>query len=245
MSEHIEDHERIEELLAAHALRALSPEDAAEAERLLREHVPTCERCRASVADFAELEGELALAARPVQPPDLLLRRLRNDVDPRPLLPRRRSALGWTAAVAAAVAVGLATWNTVALDNRVSRAEDREQRMAGALNVATDPQAQTVQLDSKRLRPRKRLTAAYVPGRQEMSIFGSEVPDPRAGDVYRLWLIRPGGATSFVGSFHPDGGIVVLRFQVDLAGYSGMLISEEGGPIGREPAGTIRWATRL
>src|SRR2546430_15749063 len=98
MTEHVEDHDRIEELLAGHALRALSGEDAIETDRLVREHVPTCERCRATLGAFDELGGELALAARPIEPPDLLLGRLRKEIEPLRELPKRRSVLGCGAA---------------------------------------------------------------------------------------------------------------------------------------------------
>jgi hypothetical protein len=228
-------------------LRALSPEDAALADHLLAEHVPTCDRCRATLREFTELGGDIALAARAVEPPELLLPRLRQAVGgaPEPVVPRRRSPFGWTAAVAAAVVVGLATWNTVALDNRVSSAEQRERKLAGAMQLVADPMSRKVPLGPRRAPRATRLIAAYVPGREEMSVVGSGIPEPGSGHVYRLWLVHPGGSTRWVGDFHPDSGFVALYFYVDLAGYSGMLISEENGPTGPQPAGTVRWATAL
>ena len=38
---------------------------------------------------------------------------------------------------------------------------------------------------------------------------------------------------------------MALYFQVDLAGYTGMLITEEGGPANGKPGGTIRWVAFL
>jgi hypothetical protein len=150
--------------------------------------------------------------------------------------------------VAAAAMVGVVTWNTVALNGRVSRTERREHVFADAMNVATNPQSKTVQLVSHTtpIRPTPRFVAAYVPGEQQMSIFGSRIPEPASGRTYRLWLIRPGGASEFVGDFHPEDGIVVLTFAVDLAGYSGMLISEEEtGTRQAHPSGVTRWASTL
>ena len=57
------DHQRIDELIAGHVLRALEGEDAAEAERVLAEHVPTCPRCRSILDELEETAGDLALAA--------------------------------------------------------------------------------------------------------------------------------------------------------------------------------------
>ena len=65
-----EDHDRIEELLAGHALGALGDEDLAEAERLLAEHVPTCPTCRAASGSFRETSADLALAAPAAAPPE-------------------------------------------------------------------------------------------------------------------------------------------------------------------------------
>ena len=80
-----EDHERIEELLAGYALLSLEGEDAAEADRLLSEHVPGCARCRRTLADFQTLSGDLALAAPPADPPETLLPRIHRAMDEVPL----------------------------------------------------------------------------------------------------------------------------------------------------------------
>ena len=64
-----EDHERIDEILAGYVLLSLSGEDAAEADRILAEHVPSCGRCRATLNELQAVSGDLALAAAPVDPP--------------------------------------------------------------------------------------------------------------------------------------------------------------------------------
>src|SRR6266540_2959742 len=99
-----EDHDRIQELLAGYVLLSLSGEDAVEADRLLSEHVPSCPLCRDQVAGFQAVAGDLALAVSPVQPPDLLLPRIRRGVDETPIRGRHRASL---VAVAAGVAAGL------------------------------------------------------------------------------------------------------------------------------------------
>src|SRR5207247_8831127 len=126
-----DQHERIEELLAGYALRALSDEDAAEADRLLAEHVPTCERCWELLPSYLEVGGDLALAAAPAEPPELLLPSLRQDIAERRVTVRRRPLLAWGAAVAAAAVVGVVSWHTVALNGRLSQAERRPRRSAG------------------------------------------------------------------------------------------------------------------
>jgi hypothetical protein len=247
-----DDHERIDELLAGYALRSLSGEEAAEADRLLGEHVPTCERCRATLRDFVDVGGELALAASPVAPPDLVLPRLRQSIDePRVPSKRRRPLVAWSAAVAAAAAmVGFATWNTVALNHRVSRTETTQANFARVVSVISDPRSKTVPLGEREITTppaRANILGAYVPGQEEMSITGTAIPDPAPGHVYRLWLVQPGGASTFAGAFLPEEGFVALFFSVDLAAYSGMLITDEdeSTPIQRGPTGHVRWATEL
>src|SRR5205814_7768874 len=82
--------ERIEELLAGHALGALSGEDRARADRLLAEHVPTCDVCRAWPGKSLLISGDLALATPPVAPPEIQWRRLSKEVIAPPT-PRLRS----------------------------------------------------------------------------------------------------------------------------------------------------------
>jgi len=53
-----EDHERIDELLAGYVLLSLSGEDAAEADRILVDHVPSCPTCRANLSEFQAVAGE-------------------------------------------------------------------------------------------------------------------------------------------------------------------------------------------
>jgi len=58
----VTDHHELNlELLAGYALLALEGEDALEADRLLSDHVPWCATCRATLADFQSVTGELAL----------------------------------------------------------------------------------------------------------------------------------------------------------------------------------------
>jgi anti-sigma-K factor RskA len=65
-------HDDYKEMIAAHALSAL---DAAE-ERVLNEHLVTCEECRRELAEFEATAAGLALSVDPVEPS----RRLREQI---------------------------------------------------------------------------------------------------------------------------------------------------------------------
>ena len=97
-------HAEAQELLAGYALQSLSGEDAAEADRLLAEHVPGCSECRQMLDAFQAVAGELALDAETIPPPDPLLPRIHREMEP-----RGRSAGRWTSGrlVAAAASVVL------------------------------------------------------------------------------------------------------------------------------------------
>ena len=87
-----QEHDRIDELLAGYALRSLTGEDAAEADRLLSQHVPDCARCRETLLALSDTVADLALAAEPIAPPETLLPRLHRELEPRGSAPRGRAA---------------------------------------------------------------------------------------------------------------------------------------------------------
>ena len=77
------DNGAIAVVAAAYALDALSPHET----RQVREHLPTCIKCREAVAQMREAAAVVAYAAEPHAPPDdlrqkLLERRRRESVEP-------------------------------------------------------------------------------------------------------------------------------------------------------------------
>lgn len=104
-------HERIAELVGAHVLGVLDPEESAAVER----HLADCPACRQEVAELRELETvlgevppELLVDGPPVGGDLLLQRTLRQARTERgSALRRRRARIGAVAAVAAAAALVL------------------------------------------------------------------------------------------------------------------------------------------
>lgn len=231
-----EDHERIDELLAGYALQSLSGPDAEEADRLLSGHVPRCVRCRETLEAFREVAGELALAPRPVEPPDLVLARIRRGVGH----PRRRRPLSvWATAGAVAAILALSSWNAL-LTQRMERTEERNALFADAFSALSQPAASKVVLEGER-RPPARMLLAFVPGEERMYLVGTHVPEPGEGRVYRVWLGGDEGFT-WAGDFEPDRGVVALIIMVDPAHYRQLLITEEEGDTAPTAPGVRRWA---
>jgi hypothetical protein len=240
------DHERIDELLAGYALRSLSEADALEADRLLSEHVPTCDRCRATLEAFTEVEGELAMAARPVRAPDVLLPRLRHAIAGQRPAQRRRRFIAWTTAAGAAAAViGLISWSAL-LDTRLSAAVDKQRKAIEAGAAMADPQTTKIRLTKFVERP-SHVEAAYYQHEARMYLVGTNVPPPAPGHVYRVWLLGADGHARVAADFLPDEvGVVILVLSVDPSRYSTLEITEERvGAPGPGPRGQERWAASL
>jgi anti-sigma-K factor RskA len=236
------DHERIDELLAGHVLRALESEDAAEAERLLAEHVPGCPTCRSTLDELQETASDLALAAAPAIPPDLLLTRLHREIRETSWV-RRRSVGSWIWMTAAVAVVGLTVWNAV-LHSRLSNEVDTKKRIATAVGVLSEPGFRTVSFDTTRPLA-SHMRAAFRPGDARVVLYGSDIPEPHPGDVYRLWLGKHGRFVSR-GTFVPEEGLVVLMFPIDLSRYDEILITEErAGAASTRPSGQRRWSATV
>jgi Anti-sigma-K factor rskA len=240
-----DEHELVEELLAGHALAAQSDQERHATERALSDHVPGCLGCRQTLAELEYLTGELALAVSPVEPPELLKRRLLTEIGPDPVAerskrrwPHPRSIGSWIAAAAAIAVVGLVTWNTV-LNQRLGHIQHQQQDVTRATAFITQPDTQTYGLTGQS--GDAHVVMGVRPQETSVVLFGSDVAPPAPGKVYRLWL-GTGGAFRFVREFVPDAGIVALFLRFDSRLYDEILITEE--PVNTQPTtphGAKRW----
>ena len=214
----IEDHDRIEELLAGYALDGLTGEDAAGAERLLEDHVPGCATCRSTLEAFSAIRGELALVADPLPPPETLLARVHRELEPRE--PRRNTARLAAVAASVALVVGLGGIGLSRLDtNGASLTQLSAADIGQALELAERDDATTTDIGPA--------TEVSAPGMDHFYVYGDDVPTPPPGEVYRLWLVR-GDEAQYVGDFLPaPDGAVVLRVNVDPDGWDRVVVTAE------------------
>ena len=224
----IDRHGETQELLARYALQSLSGEDAAEADRLLTEHVPACSECRMMLDAFQGVAGELALDAEPVTPPDPLLPRMHREMDP-----RGRSGIRWTPGrlVAAAASVVLVVGvGGMAL----SQLEDRKTAQVPAADVQNlaDFVVQHPTLLRQPLGGNAQEISAQ--GVQELYVYGRAVPFPAPGLVYRLWAVSGHHATHLSDFLPYPDGTVLVRLEVDPATFDHLLVTVE--PAGSEPS---------
>jgi hypothetical protein len=233
------EHGRIEELLAGYVLRGLSDEDTREADRLLAQHVPDCASCRATLADFRALTGELALAADPVPPPEMLLPRLHREMEPPAR--RRRPGSVVTAAASIVAVVGMAGL-AVGQGIRASNADERRVLMSEALQLASRPDANQASLVANDA-SRPPVTEISAPGVEVIYLVCHDVALPAPGMTYRIWF-GSGGSFRFVSQFDPEPELTVLRLQFDPATVDRIIITEEPADVGpaQPDAAAIRWS---
>jgi Anti-sigma-K factor rskA, C-terminal len=217
------DHERIEELLAASALGALSGEDAIEADRLLTEHVPTCPLCRETLAGFRGVTDRLVLAAASVTAPDLLLVRLRRSTGEQAGPGRRRGSFVAAAAGVAAL-VGMAALS-MSLGTRATRAETHLDHIAELVDAISQPGAAPVSLRSQLgATPMVEVSGPTI---ERMIVAGRGIPQPSADSAYVIWVGSDAGFRR-LGTLIPDrSGFVYRTFEVDPSTFDRILITEE------------------
>jgi hypothetical protein len=231
-------HESIEELLAGYVLRGLSGEDAVRVDHLLSDHVPLCPACRDALAVFQGVTADLALDAVPLTPPDTLLPSLHRDLGDRG---RRRRPVAVFAVAASMVAVvgfaGLAVTQSLRVNTTKSRLND----IASAMDFATQPGASMIQVNSSSA-GKEPITEISKPGVEHFYLLGKDVPPPRDGTVYRVWLLS-GTRATWAKDFLPVPGFTVVPLEFDPSLFDSILISEEpAGSAPETPEGAV-WQT--
>ena len=226
------DHDEIQELLAGYVLRGLSGEDAVEADRILTEHVPGCADCRATLDAFQAVAGDLALDASPLTPPDTLRAKLRRELEPRSRGGGRfagRWNAGRMVAVAASVvvvvgvgAVALTRGGDGLVNGQLARAD-----LQDVTKAAANPDTSRQSLGGS-------ATEIVSPATEQLYVYGSEVPMPPAGMVYRLWAGTQEDPL-YIGDFLPrDDGLLLLEITLPVSSVGPLFVTVE--PAGSAPS---------
>lgn len=228
--------DRTDELLAGYALRSLSGDDAAEADRLLSEHVPGCASCRETLLAFSDTVADLALGVDPVAPPETLLPRLHRELEPRTARPAPGRWVAMAAGVAAILVVG---GLTVSLGMRAGDLQTSNDLLGDALAFSQRPDADTARLDTAE--PTE-LSAISAPDVDHFFLVGSDLPAAPAGFVYGVWLSDQSGIeTVYAGSFLPASGTTVVRVPFDRFRFDLVFVTlEREGAVPGEP-GDVVW----
>jgi anti-sigma-K factor RskA len=208
--------EEINELLAAYAVDALDGNEA----RDVRDHLSTCRKHDAALADFESVVSSLPVSVEEREPaPELRARLLgafddevagqrapARDREPARVVPfARRPAFAWLAAAALFLAVvGLTTWNVVLQTN--DNGSDEGWTVSAQL-AGSGVSGHFWYLD-----------------RQQLAVVKmDEMPPLESGRVYQAWGIYDGQPVSLGVMPHET----TVAMKADLGGASTFAITEE------------------
>jgi hypothetical protein len=234
------DHIEIQEAIAAYVTHSIDPQERAHTEHELLEHLPGCPSCTALMRDLRELAGDLALVpdARPIS--EIAEARVMTAVTGSRPVAGVRARSGWPRAAAGAMALAIvasAVVNVVVV-TRANHNDARTRAAISAMALVSDPRAQHAVLQG----PSGSLTMSVLPTGKGVLIAQGLTQAP-SGSVYELWLSQD---TRYVPvrTFSPDGGDVVLPFNVSAGQYTGAAITVEQHYV-TQPTRSPSWSGSL
>lgn len=225
-------HEELRDLIPAHALDALGPDDA----RAVEAHLAGCPECRRDLADLRDVAADLGASVAAVEPPAALRGRILEAVRrygpvPAPV-PARALAPGrwWTGALAAAAALILVLGGvTVYQSERLGRLTALLNRQERLLVLLASPTVRTATLSGS---VRANVRFVYDRASRQGVLVVTDLQDPGAGFVYELWLVA-GKQPQAAGVFRPvPGQPILVPVTADFSRYQAVAISVEHGPAG-------------
>lgn len=217
--------DRVDELIAGHALHALSEED----ERELEEHLRRSSQARERLTAFEEAAAALAYDVdAPAPPPalrDRILEQARAAERPATVVPLRRRwvapALGAAAALAAGVAIGLGIWGS-GVSSSLSKERAAAARQDEALALFAEPGSSRFDVSGATG------TLVVAPGGEAALVLTGLDPAP-AGKTYEVWVIEdetPAAAGLFVGG---GRSVVPLTRPVPAGATVAVTVEDAGG----------------
>jgi anti-sigma-K factor RskA len=233
-----QNHIVFQENLAAYALGALDAGEAAAVET----HLPTCESCRAELADYQRVSTGL-LAALPARPPRSSARRnLQQRLAGQSS--RSRPRFNWTLGqlvfaglLAALVGLNLLTISQV-YSLRREQAELLNQRTSEqtAIAMLAYPTTKTLTFDQNGV------SGSLLVDKQRnlVAVFAWNLALPPSGKTYQMWLIDPQGDRTSGGFIIPESDypfvMTVVSSPKPLSDFVGFGITLE--PSGGSPKPT-------
>jgi len=219
--------EHVDELISAHALHALGPED----ERMVEQHLDECAQCRAQLREMQGVAAAIALSApAAVLPPDLRERVLGavGPVVAAEPAPEQAPAGRWSwwprfSAVAVPVlgvaVLALALWN-VSLRN-----DHSSQDIAAVTNVGSMGSV-----------------VSYQSG--DATLVGNLRPAP-PNHTYEAWVIPSGQSTPIAAGTFPGGDGISFTLTQHASPGDTIVITLEPGNGGPTPQGPAVAKTTL
>lgn len=216
------DHDRVEQLLAGHALGGLDAEDAALAERALAEHVPDCEACRRAWDGYRDVAADLALIAPAVAPSETLDARVRRGIR-RPERVRPLVAAGTAAAALLVALSGFSMIRAAQIGDRLEQAQVAQRSLFDAVQTVAHPEHETIPLIGD---GPAGAALYYVPGESPAILMAKDLPKPR--HEYHVWFVS-GNQVWHAGVLDVERGRAVLPCKTDPGRWDAVMLTDEPG----------------
>lgn len=251
---------RIEELLPFYALGALTDEEGEIVEAYLREHP----EARSQLEEMGSAASALPYGLAAVEPPphvkEVLLKRVRADVEVRERASKPKQAEGprerrW-AALFPAFSLGVATvaviW-AVVLNIQLARLQAEVSLLGDALAAQTNSLEQinaklpetspavTVSLLGTEAQPRAHGQLIADPNSQSAVLVIAGLSQLEAGETYQVWLIDADGPKS-AGLLAVDAkgqGVLIVTADLTIGEFDALGISIEPDGGSEQPTGDI------
>lgn len=223
-----EDHDNIRELLAAHALDALEPDEA----RAVDAHVAICDPCRTELDQHRAVASLIGAQSVEADVPDSLWGRVEAGIATAAVTPLRPNRTGLITAIGAAAAMlALVVVQTARLDTAQDQLAAAEERIAGidhaiaagdwtmvASLAATTPGARSISLDGD-----APTEVTLLPNGTGF-VTASQLDVLPPGRTYQLWIVQRGEVVSagLLGN-----GATGSVFRYDPSSLEGLVVTEE------------------
>jgi anti-sigma-K factor RskA len=243
--------QEFEELSAAYALGAVTPEE----QQAARAHLATCSKCTRLAGQLRSVVDLLPLSVAQVTPPaalrDRVLAAVKDEGRVVPIergeqIRARKRKLGWgtrllaTAAIVLLLLSGAMTaWN-VALQQQNARLGSQVTALQNAQNTLQREVAQVYPMQGQGPAQAASGSLIYIPQKDITLLYLSGLPRLQGSHLYQGWLIHNNKTTS-IGTLAIQNGIASLAFSGSVNGFDTAAVSLEPGPFAslNAPAGPV------
>jgi Anti-sigma-K factor rskA len=226
------EHGRIEEMMAARSLGGLDPADTEELERARSSHGSECAECRRLETEYEEVAGKLAFALTPAELPE----GFEDRVIEQAVRPRRHGFGGLGLRQMAMVGAAVVLLVAGAIGGYVAAPRGNE-GLTAAVGFVSHPDTKLVSLDGS---GSGNLSVAFRPGEDLAYVIASDLPSVPEGKVYELWLMKagvPSPATVFPGGKGP----ITKGFALDPSTADQLAVTVEDAPGVGQPTQSPRY----
>ena len=234
--------QEFEELSAAYALGAVTPEE----QQAARAHLATCPKCARLAGQLRSIVDLLPLSVAQVSPPAALRDRVLAAVQQEGrVVPiergtqirarKRKPTWGWgtrllaTAAIALLMLTGAMTaWN-VSLQQHASVLQQQTTRLGSQVAALQREVAQVYAMQGTVQAQAASGSLIYIPQKNITLLYLSGLPPLQGSHLYQGWLIHNNQPTS-IGILSMQNGIASLTFSGKVTGFEVAAVSLEPGP---------------